>query len=59
MKILFYEVRHFSPNFHEFIGSKTKFAFFSPKLEKKKKLSKSVWGYYEAKKKEEKSGIDH
>ena len=35
MKILFYEVRHFSPNFHEFSGSKTtlaknKIAFFSP-----------------------------
>ena len=26
MKILFYEVRHFSPNFHEFTGSKTIFA---------------------------------
>ena len=27
MKILFYEViQHFSPNFHEFTGSKTKFA---------------------------------
>ena len=24
MKILFYEVRHFSPNFHDFTGSKTK-----------------------------------
>ena len=47
------------PNFHEFIGSKTKFAFFSPKLEKKKKLSKSVWGYYKTKKKKKKSGMDH
>ena len=40
MKILFYGVRHFSPNFHEFTGSKTilpkKITFFSPKLEKKK-----------------------
>ena len=26
MKILYYEVRHFSPNFHEFTGSKTIFA---------------------------------
>ena len=44
MKILSYEVRHFSPNFHEFTGSKTIFAkkifflanivFFSPFLVK-------------------------
>ena len=32
MKILFHEVRHFSPNFHEFTGSKIIFAFFSPKI---------------------------
>ena len=41
MKILFYEVRHFSPNFHEFTGSKTIFAnkknrLFSPKIGEKK-----------------------
>ena len=40
MKILFYEERHFSPNFHEFTGSKTilpkKIAFFSPKIGEKK-----------------------
>ena len=42
MKILFYEVRHFSPNFHEFTGSKTIFAkkkkspFLAQKLERKK-----------------------
>ena len=36
MIILFYEVRHFSPNFHEFTGSKTIFAFFSPKIGEKK-----------------------
>ena len=41
MKILFYEVQHFSPNFHEFTGSKTIFAqkkspFLAQKLEKKK-----------------------
>jgi len=37
MKILFYEVRHFSPNFHEFTGSKTIFAkkkILAQKLEK-------------------------
>ena len=37
MKILFYEVRHSSPNFHEFTGSriifaKKKIAFFNPKI---------------------------
>ena len=73
MKILFYEERHFSPNFHEFTGLKKKFAqkkhflaffsqfvsFFSPKLEKKK-MSKSVSGYYKTKKKKKKkSGMDH
>ena len=39
MKILFYEVRHFSPNFQEFTGSKTncqkKSPFLAQKLEKK------------------------
>ena len=53
MKILFYEVRYFSPNFHEFTGSKTIFAkkkILAQKLEKKK-LSKSVSGYYKKKKK--------
>ena len=50
MKILFHEVRHFSPNFHEFTGSKTIFAknkslFLAQKLERKKNLPKSVSGY--------------
>jgi hypothetical protein len=38
MKILFYEVRHFSPNFHEFTAlfRKQYFAFFSPKIGEKK-----------------------
>ena len=47
MKRLFSEVRHFSPNFHEFTGSKQIFAFFSPKIGEK--LSKSVSGYYKNK----------
>ena len=50
MKILFYEVRHFRPNFHEFIGS----PFLSPKVGRKKKMSKSVSGYYKTKKKKKK-----
>ena len=53
MKILFYEVRHFSPNFHEFTGSKTILPFLAQKLEKKK-LSKSVSGYYKTKKRKKK-----
>ena len=56
MKILFYEVRHFSPNFHEFTGSKLlpkKSPFLAQKFDKKK-LSKSVSGYYKTKKKEKK-----
>jgi len=45
MKILFYEVRHFSLNFHEFTGSKTilcqkKIAFFSPKIGEETKFVK-------------------
>ena len=39
MKISFYEVRHFSPNFHKFTGLKTIFAkkkVFSPKIGEKK-----------------------
>ena len=36
MKILFYEVRHFRPNFHEFTGSQTILAFLAQKLERKK-----------------------
>ena len=39
MKILFYEVQHFSPNFHEFTGSKQylpKKTFLAQKREKKK-----------------------
>ena len=59
MKILFYEVRHFSPNFHEFIGSKTKFAFFSPKLEKKKNCRNPFEAIIRLKKKKKKSGMDH
>ena len=64
MKILFYEVQHFSPNFHEFTGSKQylpKINFLAKKLEKKK-LAESVSGYYKTKKKEKKekeSGMDH
>jgi len=53
MKILFYKVRHFSPNFHEFTGSKTIFKKkkkILPKNLRKKKLSKSVSGYYKTKK---------
>ena len=42
MKILFYEVRHFSPNFQKKI--------LVQKLETKK-MSKSVSGYYKTKKK--------
>ena len=49
MKILFYEVRHFNPNFHEFTGSKTIFAFFSPKIGEKKNCQ-SFLGYYKTKK---------
>ena len=38
MKILFYEVRHFSPNFHKFTAlvPKQYFAFSSPKIGEKK-----------------------
>ena len=61
MKILFYEVRHFSPNFHcsmvlsslvrkQYLPKK-KIAYFSPKIGEEKKLSKSVSGYYKTKKK--------
>ena len=57
MKILFYEV-HFSPNFHEFTGSKTIFAKkISPFLAQKMEnffWSKSVSGYYKTKKRKEK-----
>jgi len=61
MKILLYEARHFSPNFHEFTGSKTIFAKtkspFSPKIGWKK-IVKSVSDYSKTKKKK-KSGMDH
>ena len=64
MKILFYEVRHFSPSFHEFTGSKTIFAkkkspFLAQELERKKNLSKSISGYYKTKKNNKKSDMDH
>ena len=59
MKILFCEVRHFSPNFHEVTGSKTIFAFFSQKIGEKK-IVKTVSGFYKNKKKtKKKSGTDH
>ena len=58
MKILFYEVRHFSLNFPEFTGSKIIFAFFNPKIGEKK-ICQSVSGYFKTKKKEKKSGIDY
>ena len=56
MKILFYEVQLFSPNFHEFTGLKQylpKKKFLAQKLVKKK-LSESVSGYYKTRKKEKK-----
>ena len=58
MKILFYEARHFSTNFHEFAGLKTIFPknkspFLAQKLEKKK-IAKSVSGYYKTKKEKKK-----
>ena len=64
MKILFYEVRHFSPNFHEFTGSKTIFA-------KKKILAQKLENFFfcqnpfqaiirlKKEKKRKKSGMDH
>ena len=62
MEILFYEVRHFSPNFHEFTGSKTicicqkKSPFFSPKMEKNFFCQNPL---RLNKKKIKKSGTDH
>ena len=55
MNILFYEVRHCSPNFHEFTGSKK---IFAEKLEKFF-LSKSVSGYYKTKKKKWHGPLSH
>ena len=60
MKILFYEVRHSSPNFHEFTGSKTIFA----KKSLAQKLEKFFFGQnpFQATirlKKKKKSGMDH
>ena len=59
IKILFYEVRHFSPNFHEFTGSKTIFAFFSPKIGEKKNCQNPFQAIIRLKKKKKKSGMDH
>ena len=63
MKILFYEVRHFSPNFHEFTGSKTifakKFAFFSPKTEEVFFCQNPFQAIIRLKKRKKKSGMDH
>ena len=52
-KILFYEVRHFSPNFHCLLVLSS--------LVRKQYLPKkiTVSGYYKTKKKRKKSGIDH
>ena len=64
MKTLFYEVRHFSPNFHEFTVSKTIFAkknslkaFFSPKIGEKENFFKIRFKllYVRLKKKKNKS----
>ena len=55
MKILFYEVHHFSPIFHEFTGSKTIFAFFSPKIGGKKNCQNPFQAIIRL----EKSGMDH
>jgi hypothetical protein len=61
MKILFYEVQHFCPNFTSSLVRKQylpktnkKITFFSPKIGEEKNLSKSVSGYYKTKKNKKK-----
>ena len=59
MKILLYEVRHFSPNFHEFTASKTIFAkkkspFLAKKLENKKNCQNPFLTIRRQKRKEKK-----
>ena len=56
MKILFYEEQHFSPNFHEFTGSK-EYLPFSPFLAQKlerKKIAKIRFRLFQTKKNKKK-----
>ena len=60
MKILFYEVQHFSQNFREFTGSKQylpKKFFLAQLNSREKKMSESVSGYYKTKKKRKKVAL--
>ena len=57
MKIFFYLVRHFSPNFHEFTGSKKIFDFFNPKIGEKKICQNPFQAIIRLKKKKKKRKV--
>ena len=56
MKISFYEIRHFSPNFHEFTGSKTIFAKKNRQKMEKKNCQNPFQAIIRLKKKKKKNG---